>query len=278
LRAAVESALHGPVARVLIAPGRELVDAAIRMEATEPRKVRVVGGASERGSAHAINETVKLVETPYFARLDGEDIVVPGFVERAFAEIASRSELGIIAGRELRVEADEVTEFRPGLLPKTRALARLRVMARAEAYRFILQWNPNPCPTGVIYRTEAFRAVGGYDEQIAWGEDWEIWLRLAREWQVAYTSSAAALRRIATPEQAAAELANSRDCYGYDAVYRRAAEICDDPEVVPLIRRAFIGVAKTYVGAASREARRSRKESLTRCRQAWRALSAAVSL
>lgn len=277
LRVAVASALHGPAARILIAPGRETLDAALRLEAEHARTVRVVGGAAEGGPAGAINEAAAQVETPFFVRVDGEDILVPGFLESAFAAIASRPRLAIIAGHELRVDADEVTEFRPGLLPSARSLSRLRVIAGAEAYRFILQWRPNPCPTGAIYRTQAFREVGGYDEQIAWGEDWEIWLRLAREWEVAYTNTASALRRIATPEEAAAPNDN-RDCYGYDAVYRRAAEICDDPEVVPLIRRAFIGVAKQYVGAASREARRSRKESLTRCRQAWRALSTAMAL
>lgn len=278
VRLAVESALNGPAARILIAPSSETLDAARRLEATHRKQVRIVAGAPDRGPAQTINEAVAQVETPFFARLDGDNVLVPGFVEMAFAEMAARPRLGIIAGRELRVDADELTEFRPGLLPRARSLSRLRVLAGAEAYRFILQWNPNPCPTGAIYRTQAFREVGGYDQQIAWGEDWEIWLRLAREWEVAYTNTAASLHRIERPAPAEADSTNSQNCYGYDAVYRRAAEICDDPEVVPLIRRAFINVAKQYVGAASREARRSRKESLTRCRQAWRALSAAMAL
>jgi hypothetical protein len=95
---------------------------------------------------------------------------------------------------------------------------------------------------------------------------------------VAYTNTASALYRIHQQSATASGATNNRLCYGYDAVYRRAAEICDDPEVRPLIRRAFFGVAKQYVGAASREARRSRKESLTRCRLAWRALSTAMAL
>ena len=96
----------------------------------------------------------------------------------------------------MRMDADEVMDFCPDLLPRARAVQRLRVMDGAEAYRFILQWNPNPCSSGAIYRTEAFREVGGYDQQIAWGEDWEIWLRFAKEWEVGYTSTASALYRI----------------------------------------------------------------------------------
>jgi cellulose synthase/poly-beta-1,6-N-acetylglucosamine synthase-like glycosyltransferase len=281
LAVAAASVLHGPVARVLISVDggdTETLDTARRMETAYPKRVRVLNSPTARGAARNVNGAVAHVETPFFAKLDGDDVLLPGFIESAFPIIASRPRLAVVAGHEMRMEADEVMEFRPHLLPKARTIERLRVLAGAEAYRFILQWSPNPCSSGAIYRTEAFREVGGYDEQISWGEDWEIWLRFAKEWEVAYTNTASALYRIHEESITASSTTANRLCYGYDAVYRRAAEICDDPEVLPLIRRAFFGVAKHYFGAASREARRSRKESLTRCRLAWRAISTAMAL
>jgi hypothetical protein len=219
-----------------------------------------------------------MVETPFFAKLDGDDVVLPGFIESVFPHIAARPNLAVIAGHEMRICADEVMKYEPALLPRARAINKLRVMSNAEAYRFILQWNPNPCSSGVIYRTEAFREIGGYDRQISWGEDWEIWLRFAKRWEVAYTGTPSALYRIHQQSATASGTSSNRLCFGYDAVYRRAAEVCHDPEVLPLIRRAFFGVAKHYLGAASREARRSRKESFARCRLALRALSTAMAL
>jgi hypothetical protein len=210
--------------------------------------------------------------------LDGDDVLIPGYLEAVFPIIASRPRLGLISGHELRIEANEVMEFRPELLPSVRGVVEPRIMTSTEAYRFILSWNPNPCSCGTIYRTDAFRQIGGYDSHIKWGEDWEIWLRFAREWEVGYVNMNSALYRIHQDSATAAGVRMNRLCYGYDAVFRRAAEICKDPEVVPLIRRALFGVAKGYVGAAGREARRSRKDSLTCCRQALRALSAAVAL
>ena len=281
LPVAAASVLHGPAARVLIAvDGGDdaTLETASRLEAAYPKRVRVLSSPVTRGAARNVNDAATHVETPFFAKLDGDDVLLPGFIESAFPVIASRPGVALVAGHEMRMDADEVMDFRPHLLPRARPIERLRVMAGAEAYRFILQWSPNPCSSGAIYRTEAFRAVGGYDQQISWGEDWEIWLRFAKEWEVAYTGTASALYRIHQQSQTASSASNNRLCFGYDAVYRRAAEICDDPEVVPLIRRAFIGVAKHYVGAASREARRSRKESLARCRMAWRALSTAMAL
>jgi hypothetical protein len=277
----VASALHSPAARVLIAYDSSdltTLEAALSIEAAHPERVRVASSASQRGVARAVNEAAAKVETPYFVKLNGADVLLPGFIESAFPVIASRPRLAVIAGHELRVDPDEVSEFRPDLLPRARRITHLRAMAGAEAYRFILQWNPNPCPSGAIYRTEAFREVGGYDQQIPWGEDWEIWLRFAKAWEVAYTGTASALHRVQPQSAIASSTASNQNCHGYDAVYTRAAEVCDDPEVVPLIRRAFFGVAKHYVGAASREARSSRKASLVHCRLAWRALSRAMAL
>lgn len=281
LPTAVASILHGPAAQILIADdasGPETRAAAQRLAQDHPKRVRVISSAKTRGTATNVNEAAKQVETPYFAKLDGDDVLLPGFIESVFPIIASRPNLALIAGHELRIAADEVTGFQPELLPKARRIKDLKIMASAEAYKFILQWSPNPCSSGVIYRTDAFHEVGGYDPKISWGEDWEIWLRFAQRWAVAYTYTPSALYRIHEKSTTAADTYSNRLCFGYDAVYRRAAEICDDPEVLPFIRRAFFAVAKHYMGAASREARRSRKESLTRCRLAWRALSTAMAL
>jgi glycosyltransferase involved in cell wall biosynthesis len=281
LPVAVESVLHGPAAEVLIASDgadAATLGAARRLVAENRGRVRVLHSETTRGTAANVNEAAARVETPFFAKLDGDDVLLPGFLESTLPLIASRPNVAVIAGHEMRITADEVMHFEPKLLPRAKTVTNLRVLSNADAYRFILQWNPNPCASGVIYRTEAFREVGGYDRQISWGEDWEIWLRFAKRWEVAFTGTPSALYRIHQQSATASGTNNNRLCFGYDAVYRRAAEVCDDPEVVPLIRRAFFNVAKHYFGAASREARRSRKESLSRCRLALRALSTAMAL
>src|SRR5262249_3192376 len=125
---------------------------------------------------------------PFFAKLDGDDVLIPGYLEAVFPIIATRPDLAILSGHELRIADNEVLEFKPELLPFARTAAEPKIMAGPEAYRFILNWNPNPCSCGTIYRTEAFRQIGGYDHEMKWGEDWEIWLRFARDWQVGYTN------------------------------------------------------------------------------------------
>ncbi len=277
--AAVASALSTPVGRILIADDGSDPDTLAVVEgiaAANPGRIRVLASAENRGTAANLNQAVDQVQTPFFSKLDGDDVLIPGYLEKAFPIIASRPRLAVLAGHELRIGADEALEFRPELLPKARDRAAPTIMSAAEAFRFIIRWNPNPTSSGVIYRTAAFREVGGFDREIKWGEDWEIWLRFAKRWEVGYIDAASALYRIHQQSTTAATTRQNRLCYGYDAVYRRAAELCDDPDIFPLVRRQMFYVAKLFVGAAARQLRISRRDSLECCRHAAQALSIAV--
>jgi glycosyltransferase involved in cell wall biosynthesis len=267
LPAAVASALHSPARHILIAEdagGDDTLEVAERLAAEYPGRIRVLSSPVNRGAAVNVNEAAKRIETPFFAKLDGDDVLIPGYLESVFPLIALRPQLAVLAGRERRIGADEAVTFQPDLLPKVRRATGMQIMSGAEAYRFIVKWDPNPTSSGVIYRTDMFREIGGFDPQITWGEDWEIWLRLARKWEVAYIPSPSALYRIHSQSATAKAIGQNRLCYGYDLVLRRAAEICAYPEVFPLIRRRMLAVARLYVAAAARGARTSRRHSI-RC-------------
>jgi glycosyltransferase involved in cell wall biosynthesis len=278
LPTALASALQTPACRILIADDGSAPEelAVARRLADMSDRVRVLTSGSTRGVAVNMNEAAEHVKTPFFAKLDGDDVLIPGYLETVLPLIATRPRLAVLAGHELRIAADEVMEYRPELLPHVRRTAPPRIMEGPEAFQFIIKWNPNPTSSGVIYRTEAFRQIGGYDSGIEWGEDWEIWLRFAREWEVGYVAATSALYRIHEQSATATATRQNRLCYGYDAVFRRAAELCDHPEVLPIIRHRMFGVAKLYTAAAARRLRVSSRDSLNCCWNAARALSLAV--
>src|SRR3954447_1410111 len=280
LPAALDSALHSPAAQILIADdgsGPELLRVADAYEGAHAGRIRVLRGKLRRGTATNINEAVDHVRTRYFAKLDGDDVLLPGYLEDAFPFIEARPTLALIAGRDRRIAADEALQFDPEALT-TSAAAPPRVMSGLDAYRFILAWSPNPCSSGAIYRTDAFRKIGGFEPAIKWGEDWEIWLRFAQHWEVAYWDAISALYRIHGESTTAHEIRENRLCFGYDAVFRRAAEVCKDPAVKPQLRRAFLRVARLYAGAASREVWGLRSKWLVYGHHAVRALVTAMFL
>src|SRR3954451_22771505 len=82
LPAALASALHSPVRRILIADDgsrAEALSVARQLEAEHPDRVRVLASPVNRGAATNVNEAAEHVETPFFAKLDGDDVLIPGY-------------------------------------------------------------------------------------------------------------------------------------------------------------------------------------------------------
>jgi glycosyltransferase involved in cell wall biosynthesis len=279
LPAALDSALHSPAAHILITDdgsGPDLLRVADAYERSHPGRVRVLRSRVRRGTSSNVNEAVREVTTRYFAKLDADDVLLPGWLEFALPLLDARPTLALIAGHDRRIAADEALEFDP--TPLTAGFRPPQVMSGVDAFRFILAWNPNPCSSGAIYRTSAFLEIGGYDPAIGWGEDWEIWLRFAQQWEVAYCDCPSALYRIHSESTTAREMRRNRLCCGYDAVFRRAAAVCKDPAMAPVLRRGFLRVARLYAGAASREIRGFGAAWFLYSHHAVRALITAVRL
>jgi glycosyltransferase involved in cell wall biosynthesis len=278
LPAAIQSALHAPVASVVIADdgcGVEERSIFARLEAEHGRRVRVLRSDHQRGIATNLNEAIRRVQTPYFVRLDCDDVLYPGHVESAFRVLVERPSLAAVAGRECRIDAEACLDFRRVALPAYRPDPQPRIMLGVDAFRFALTWDPNPCSSGTIFRKTAFDDVGGFSTKVPWGEDWEIWFRFALRWELAYLDSPAALYRIHQGATTSQLVRDERSCYGYDWMYRRAAKLCPYSDLHPLLRRKFFRVARLYAGAASRHARRGRWEALACCGRAAQTLLAA---
>lgn len=280
LPAAVESTLHSPAARILITDdgsGPDVHQVAERYHRRYPERVRLLRSEKRRGVSRNVNEAVREVRTPFFAKLDGDDVLIPGHIEAAFRVIAERPKLALIAGHERRIAANDVLQFQPELFTQTREQLQVQIMSDVDAFRFILNWRPNPCSSGAIYRTEAFREVGGFDTAIEWGEDWEIWLRLAERWELAYCHAPSALYRIHDQSATARNSRHFRLCFGYEAVYRRAAEICSKhPEVRPLLRRNFLALGRLYLTTGAKQTLRFPKGTAICGVRAARALATAA--
>ncbi len=281
LPAAIESALHSRPAQVLVTTdgcGLEVPRIAERYQRRYPDRVRVLHYRRRRGAAININHAVAYVTTPYFAKLDGDDVLVPGHLQAALQLFEDRPSLSIVAGRERRVSMNDHLAFNAERIQAYQQDPSPKVLSGTEAFRFIVTWDPNPCSSGCIYRTDAFLQVGGFDPSIPWGEDWEIWLRLARHGEVAFCDATSALYRIHPHSTTSRETACHRLCFGYDAVFRRAASLCRDPEIAPLLRRSFARVAMMYLRAALWQTATLRPTALACWQGVARAVANAVVL
>lgn len=138
-------------------------------------RIRVVT-QENRGPAAARNVGLRLAGTPLVSTLDSDDLWLPSYLEtmaRVF-EIERNADLAYTDAWVL----DDIT----GRVRKTTEMAYQKppdpppAAPRAFLEQLIRR---NFVYNSVTARRDALLALGGYDERLWTGEDWELWLRMA---------------------------------------------------------------------------------------------------
>lgn len=214
---------------------------------TDPR-VRVLRQPENRGPAAARNRGISLAQAPVVCPLDSDDLWLPEYLE-TMAGALDANPGAAVACTDAWVLDDETGSVRktsamanqdpPTPLPEDSGTLLLELLRRNFIYN------------SVAARRESLVAVGGYDERLWVGEDWELWLRLA----------AAGFRFVSVPERLAVyrkragSLMSSdrRALAGRREVYRVVAE---DWDTSAEIRELALRLSRT------RELRRRRRAAL----------------
>lgn len=153
--------------------------------------VRVVRLERNVGPGGARNAGLDLVDTPFVAYVDA-DVEIDGAAIRALLAWFDDPTVALVA-------------------PRIRATAGTGRLARFEAWRSPLDLGPEPArvapttrvsyvPAAVLVcRTEALRAVGGFDRELRWGEDVDLVWRLHEAgWRCRYEPTVVARHRTRT--------------------------------------------------------------------------------
>jgi Glycosyl transferase family 2 len=173
LRDALDSVLsqNYPAIQVIVMDGGS-TDGSLEILKGYADRIRFV---SERdfGQSHAINKGMALAQGQIVSWLNSDDRLVPGAVGKAVAALTANPDAAMLYGEgELISELGEVmTQFG--------ATQPFDLWVLIHVWDYILQ------PT-VFMRAERFRAVGGLDESLHYGMDWDLWIRLGCRWPVAY--------------------------------------------------------------------------------------------
>lgn len=127
--------------------------------------------AENRGSSAALNAGLALVTTPWVALLDADDEWLP---EKLARQVPLMDEAELIATGLRFVDAE--------------GHARLDVATEPLSRDAMLASLLEDCVIGkptVLARTGTLRALGGFDESLAIGEDQQMWLRIAEHHRIA---------------------------------------------------------------------------------------------
>jgi glycosyltransferase involved in cell wall biosynthesis len=125
-----------------------------------------------RGVSHARNLGLAACEAPVVAFLDSDDVWTPEKLERQMALLASRPSVGWVHCAYFLIDQSGETIQNATIFPPTK---------RGDIFFDLLDQYPlSGSASAVVARRDLVAAAGGFDEALFHGEDWDLWLRLAR--------------------------------------------------------------------------------------------------
>ncbi len=148
-----------------------------RMASRDARVVPLAAGA--RGIAGALALGVDAARGELLARMDADDVSVPGRLAASAALLDASPELGAVGTRVDAFPDDALGEG------TRRYVAWLNSLVSAADHDRDLFVESPLCHPSVMMRREALAAAGGYRD-VPWPEDYDLWLRLhAAGWKLA---------------------------------------------------------------------------------------------
>ncbi len=126
------------------------------------------------GAGAARNRGIRETRGDLIAFLDADDRWLPDKLARQLAHLRRYPAAGLVTGGEWQV-------FGSGRAP---VQVRRRPVRAARLYPRILIENIIGNPSLVLVRRACFVRLGGFDEGLPLGQDWEMWIRLARAYRV----------------------------------------------------------------------------------------------
>jgi len=128
-----------------------------------------------KGLIDSLNTGCGLARGRYIARMDDDDVALPGRLERQISFLEQNPQVALLG---TSVNIIDVSG---------RRIETLALPAEDELIRqWLFESRRAPfCHVTLVFRAEAFRILQGYRAAFVAAEDYDLWLRFAERWQVA---------------------------------------------------------------------------------------------
>jgi glycosyltransferase involved in cell wall biosynthesis len=143
-----------------------------RLAAADPRLVPIATGGV--GIARALAAAASVARAPFLARMDGDDVSLPGRFAAELDALERDPRLGAVG---TRVEAFPDAAVGEGL--RLYVAWQNELVTPDDHARELFVESPL-CHPSVMMRREAYDRAGGF-VPTTWAEDYDLWLRLDRE-------------------------------------------------------------------------------------------------
>src|ERR1039458_558654 len=137
------------------------------LNAVKDERLRLIRLPNRSGLGGALVAGLAMCEAPLVARLDADDLCMPGRIRKQVDAMQQRPNLCILGTSAIRIDSEgrSIGQF-------------LRPTGSARVLRH-LRWHNVLIHSCVMFQREIAREVGGYMAGMRYGEDYHLWLRMA---------------------------------------------------------------------------------------------------
>jgi glycosyltransferase involved in cell wall biosynthesis len=148
------------------------------------RRIRYIRHKENKGGSAARNTGIKGSKGKFIAFLDDDDMWMPSKLEKQVDLISKNLEIGAVyTGVYIINKSDKIIWCDFPLL-------------KGNIFPIILKKNYVGSCSQVLVRKECFDRVGLFDESLSAGQDWDMWIRLAKHYQFDYVNETLVLYRV----------------------------------------------------------------------------------
>lgn len=171
---------------------------ALHWQRRYPHQITILQHEQNVGPTANWDRAARLVDTPYFIKFDVDDVVHPDYIFEAMTALNGDASIVVSCSSASDVPEDrfplaaEVTTY----LNSHPDVGKPKFYKSNAAVAFIAKWDPYPYSLTTIFKTDAWRAAGGFNGQIRFCGDVEIYFRLLKHGNLIYWPNKVGLYRI----------------------------------------------------------------------------------
>ena len=163
---------------------QQLVDKWIQNNKTRFVSVKQLINKKNLGLAHSCKLLQDAASGIYFSKLDSDDTILPNKITEQVAYLNDHEEVAMVYSNTLIIDSAGKLFDRDYFDEQNFVTVVNKIGPSGDVFKKLLQEDFIPNPS-VLIRTAILIQVGGYDETL-FAEDWDLWLRIAKNYKIDY--------------------------------------------------------------------------------------------
>lgn len=137
----------------------------IRKYAVKDNRIKLINNSNNMGLTYCLNKGIKIAKGKYIARIDTDDISLPGRLERQLSYLEKHKDVVVLGSCAFDIDENGKI-IREKNVPKY----------NKDIVNLIKLVNPMIHST-VMFRKKEINIIGGYNEDFKTSQDYELWFR-----------------------------------------------------------------------------------------------------